>query len=722
MTIFLWIEIYKSITEELFRLLDVHFGLVEILVEGNWRKGCVVCEFSISTRLVEGLPDGQLKKTLESSILNVINDIRLFEVVIDGVPIKMVRVIRSNQIRVKRKGLSMTAKKGSSPLSRKSTEDSTEVGMRNSITVSNEETVDTIRIEMLTIRCFRGIESLNWKPDPNFNVIIGGGDNGKTTVLDALALLFSPTNALVLSESDYWLNDTEQEFSIEAVVYIPDTEELASQSKFNWPWEWNGDDAVITPIDQDVDRSKTPVYKFRVRGNNDLELIWEIVQPDDTVNYLSVGIRRHIGIVKLNSDEANDKDFRLVYGSSLDKLIGENALRSRIAQQVSEIDVHNKLSDKGKAALGNLDRSMDNEALPANLKLGLTGGKGISIGSLIGILADKKGVSLPLSRWGTGTRRMSALEVLYASEKNSGFVVIDEVEKGLEPYRQRKLMTKLQEDAAQTFVTTHSPFVISSLKNTGLWHMGFDGSIGALDRGKIDNQLQRDPETFLAKSVVIAEGDTEVGFMSFLLERAFGGNPLDYGVRVTSAGGNDTALDLLEALAAGGSIFSGFVDFEGRFRGRWDALKATMGDHLLQWDEGCLEENIINKYSDDQLESLLLDCDGDHDGNRLRTLADRLGLSDKSFENIRINTDGLRELIIYAATGNPNGVEDSREKKTWRKHSQAWFKSLAGGRELALKADTIGVIKKLEPKILPLINVILASVGVDRVENLSDER
>lgn len=581
--------------------------------------------------------------------------------------------------------------------------------------------VDSVRIEKLTINYFRGIKFLTWKPDPNFNVIVGGGDNGKTTVLDALALLFCPSNAVVLSESDYWLNNTDQEFCIEAIVYLPDTEELANQTKFNWPWEWDGDDAVLIPIDEQGNNVQIPVYKFRVRGTSELELIWEIVQPDDSVNHLSVGIRRQIGIVKLSSDDSNDKDFRLVYGSSLDKLIGDNALRGRIAQQVSEIDVQTKLSDKGKITLGTLDKSMSKAGLPADLKLGLAG-KGISIGSLIGILADKQGVYLPLSRWGAGTRRMAALEVSYASGKSMGFVVIDEVEKGLEPYRQRKLMDKLQEGLAQTFVTTHSPFVINSLKEVGLWHMGFDGKIGELDKDKIYSQLQCDPETFLAKSVVIVEGDTEVGFMSFLLERAFGGNPADYGVRVTSAGGNDRALDLLEALAAGGSTFSGFVDYENRCRGRWDALKESMGNYLLQWDSGCLEENVIAEYDNDQLESLLFDDDGDHDGYRLRTLADRLGLDDKSFANICDNTRDLRSLIVRAATGDPAGARDPSEKKIWKKHSQAWFKSVKGGRELASKADALGVIKKLEPKLLLLVNSILESVGVDKAESLADER
>jgi predicted ATP-dependent endonuclease of OLD family len=44
----------------------------------------------------------------------------------------------------------------------------------------------------LTIARFRGITSLKWKPSRGVNVILGGGDVGKTTILEAIALLLSP--------------------------------------------------------------------------------------------------------------------------------------------------------------------------------------------------------------------------------------------------------------------------------------------------------------------------------------------------------------------------------------------------------------------------------------------------------------------------------------------------------------------------------------------------
>lgn len=101
-----------------------------------------------------------------------------------------------------------------------------------------------------------------------------------------------------------------------------------------------------------------------------------------------------------------------------------------------------------------------------------------------------------------------------------------------QPYRLRKLISSLAEQHGQIFLTTHSPVAISCATNGHLWYLDSRGAIGSLPGDKISSQQKRDPETFLSRVAVIAEGPTEVGFLQYLLERAFGGNPLDYGVRV----------------------------------------------------------------------------------------------------------------------------------------------------------------------------------------------
>lgn len=579
------------------------------------------------------------------------------------------------------------------------------------------------QIRKLSIQRFRGIKSLTWLPAEGMNVILGGGDVGKTTVLDAIALLFSPSNTVVISEADYWARDSAQEFVIEAVMTLSDATGIGSQNTFAWPWAWNGQDALVPSAEGegDLPAPGEPVYRVRVRGTTELELAWEVMQPNDEFDHFSTAVRRRIGLVRMSADERNDRDLRLVYGSALDRLLADNALRARIGKQVAGLNLHESLNDKGREAIESLDVRMSDAALPSELKLGLTTSQGLSIGALIGLMATKNGVALPLSSWGAGTRRMAALEIASSTDKEASVTLIDEIERGLEPYRLRKLINILADQHGQIFLTTHSPVAISCAEDAHLWYLDSLGSIGALPRDKIGPQQKRDPETFLARVAVIAEGPTEVGFLQYLLEKAFEGNPLDHGVRVCDGQGNGATLDLLETLASSGLLFAGLADDEGTAPERWKKLKEKLEGRLHQWPKGCTEDHVIGAVHEANLLELLKDTEGELDGYRLRTLADRLGLQDKTTEAIdtalKASGKTWRALIIAAATGSKDGAPANQEK-AWKKHSQQWFKSTDGGKELAQKMVTLGAWADIQPQLLPLINAVLVAVGRQDLQKL----
>lgn len=581
----------------------------------------------------------------------------------------------------------------------------------------------TVCIYKITIQRFRGIRFITWLPAKGMNVILGGGDVGKTTILEAIALLLSPSNTAFISEADYWARDSTQEFIIEAVMTLPDTTGIGSQNTFAWPWAWNGQDAITPPADGEGDfpAPGEPVYRVRVRGTTELELAWEVIQPNDEIAHFSTAVRRRIGLVRMSADDRNDRDLRLVYGSALDRLLADNALRARIGKEVAGLNLHDSLNDKAREEIESLNARMAGAALPSDLKLGLTTSRGLSIGALIGLMAAKNGVALPLSSWGAGTRRMAALEIASSTDKEASVTLIDEIERGLEPYRLRKLINTLASQHGQIFLTTHSPVAISCAEDAHLWYLDSLGSIGALPRDKIGPQQKRDPETFLARVAVIAEGATEVGFLQYLLEKAFRGNPLDHGVRVCDGQGNSATLDLLEALASSGLLFAGLVDDEGTAPERWKKLKSELKGRLYQWPKGCTEDHVIGAIPDASLLTLLEDAEGELDGYRLRTLADRLGLQDKSVEAIgaELKASGKtwRALIIAAASGSKEGAPAGQEK-AWKKHSQQWFKSTVGGQELAQKMVALGAWEEIQPQLLPLINAVLAAVGHHTLQEL----
>jgi len=575
-------------------------------------------------------------------------------------------------------------------------------------------------IYQLTIDRFRGIKSLCWQPSKGVNVILGGGDVGKTTILDAIALLLSPTNPANLSDTDYLGRNIEGGFNIEAIVSLPPGSGINHQFRASWPWEWNGKEARVPNPESEDKAASEAVYKLRVRGTEDLELTYEIVQPDGTADSLPVALRRQIGLVRLSGDDRNDRDLRLVQGSALDRLLSDKGLRSRMASELAKSDVKDELTPEAKKALEELNQAFIEKSLPDGLDLAITGGQGASIASLVGLTADRAGVQLPLANWGAGTRRLSALAIAEQNQGENPITLVDEVERGLEPYRQRALMKKLQAAKSQVFLTTHSPAAISASSNAALWYLDHAGSIGALDGKKIEKHRSDDPETFLARLTVVAEGATEVGFASALLSNALASPLEQHGIHVANGDGHEAALGLLEALAGGGLRFSGFADDEGKHPERWAKLTKTLGPLLFRWTAGCIEENIIAVTPDDKLEALLTDPEDEKTGMRLRTLADRLDMAEKDFAALKAKAGtALKGVMIEAALGKvPTGKEADKNK--FKSDAQTWFKKAdgSGGRELAAKVFALGLWPDLKPQLLPFCNAVRKAVGLTEVTDV----
>src|SRR5262245_20922193 len=572
-------------------------------------------------------------------------------------------------------------------------------------------------IYQLHIERFRGIEALAWRPARGVNIILGGGDVGKTTVLDAIALLLSPTYPTTLSDSDYNGRDIEAGFVIEAVFSLPCSGAINQQTKSYWPWDWNGKDAVVPNMEERGDPSE-PFYRLRVRGTSDFELVYEIVQPNGDAETFPTALRRNLGLVRLSGDDRNDRDLRLVQGSALDRLVSDRGLRSRLTSQLTKRDVKNQLATDKRKVLEALDLVFKEKSLPHRLDLAITGSQGLSVTALIGLTADRGGVQLPLASWGAGTRRVAALTIAEQNQGEAPITIVDEIERGLEPYRQRVLMQKLQDCESQVFITTHSPSIISATTKSHLWYVDHSGNIGSLDSAKIATQRKNDPETFRARLTIVAEGATEVGLVTALLEKALQSSLEEHGVHVTDGCGHEPTLNLLEALSAGGLHFGGFVDNEGSHPTRWQNVQSKLDMLLYRWKAGCTEENVIDLLPDDKLEALLTDAEDERRGMRLRTLADRLEIKEKDFQTITVKAGSeLKKLIIDAALGTVP-ENKSAEKKEFQSHGQRWFKSVKGGRELAEKIFSLGIWPTLQPQLMPFLNAVRIVVGLEKIRDL----
>lgn len=573
-------------------------------------------------------------------------------------------------------------------------------------------------IYKLTIERYRGVKHLSWRPARGVNLILGGGDVGKTTILDAISLLLSSTNSTTVLDSDYNLRDDDAEFCIEAVMALPSGSGINKLTKPSWPWNWNGLDAIVPAHDENSAHGEE-VYVLRVRGTADLELSYEIVQPSGTTETLPVSFRRAIGLVRLSGDDRNDRDLRLVQGSALDRLLTDKGLRSRMASKLAENDVRSELSDDARKALGELDKAFRDHKLPSDLDIAVTGGQGPSIASLVGLTAKRETVQLPLSSWGAGTRRLSALAIAEQIQGGNPITVVDEVERGLEPYRQRILMARLQDASSQAFITTHSPAAISAAGKASLWYMDQTGGLGQLTGTKVAKLRATDPDAFLARLTVVAEGITEVGFVRWLLTKSLASDLQPLGFHVADGGGHDTTIELLESLSKGGMQFGGFVDDESRHPTRWAEVQKKLGPLLFRWKSGDIESNLVDALADDKFEAFITDPEDEKTGRRLRSLAIRLKIDSKDFTSIKAKAGvELKRIIREAASGTvPDGTPEA-EKKTYSKQSQDWFKTERGGRELAEKLFSLGVWPALKLQLLPFCNAVRTAAGVPLLEDL----
>ncbi|MQB46048.1 AAA family ATPase [Rhizobium sp. ICMP 5592] len=572
-------------------------------------------------------------------------------------------------------------------------------------------------IRRLKIERYRGLEALDWRPSSGVNLIVGGGDTGKSTVLEAIALLFSPVGNVGAQETDYFERETDAEFVIEATIRVPEEMELeAKTTQALLPWEWKDGAASIPDIDLTAGVAQASVletvYVVRARGTEGIEVIWEIGQPDGSLASFPPGLRRLFGIVRLSGDDRNDRDLRLVHGSALDRLVSKPNFKAQVSQQIAQFDLN--LDEDQTASLKGLADDLEERGLPRGDRLGLTSGQGISIGSLIGLMADKNGTSLPVASWGAGTRRMASLAVASQMDAKFRITLIDEIERGLEPYRLRALADDLLASPGQSFITTHSSVALNAFSAASLHYLDAKSTLAQLDRAKIQTHQAANPEMFLARVAIIGEGDTEVGFLNVFLDKALSNSPRKLGFHLSSGGGDDKMLPLLQAISATGLVCAALCDNDGKSTGSWAKVKASMGDTLLQWAQGCIEENIIAQVPNAQLWDLLADPDG-ATGDRARTLADRLGIQSKDKVDIEsactATGTSLRAVIVAAATGSKDGAPDDVTRKAWGKHSQKWFKSVEGGQELANKVFTMGLWPAIEPTMLPFFNVLRHLAG-----------
>lgn len=452
------------------------------------------------------------------------------------------------------------------------------------------------QIRKLEVLNFRSIKTLSWFPTPGINCLVGPGDSGKSTILDAIDLCMGARRMIQFTDADF------TDLAVDAPIEITITLGALSDrlKTFDaYGLFLRGFDAASGEIEDEPKAGLETVLCLRLTVGADLEPVWTLVSDRAATlgseRYLAWSDRQDIAPTRIGS--FSDVNLSWKRGSVLNKLSDEKADASAILLAAAR-DARAKFGDTADEQLS--------EGL-AKVKevadgLGIGDGNDLhaeldahSVSVSAGTISLHNADGIPLKGMGIGSTRLLIAGLQKEAAAGSAIVLVDEVEHGLEPHRIIQFLNALgakdSEPSLQVFMTSHSPVVVRELGLTPL-SIARRGAHGpdlkrAGDHPELQGTARLFPEAFLANSVLVCEGATEVGFVRGIDQWcADRGKPsLHAAGTCLVSGGGDEMLKRASAFVALGYRTALLRDDDKRPDAAEEAVFELAGK-VFKWQEG----------------------------------------------------------------------------------------------------------------------------------------
>jgi hypothetical protein len=377
-------------------------------------------------------------------------------------------------------------------------------------------------VRVLEIENFRAVRALRWLPGPGINCLIGPGDSGKSTILDAIDLCLGARRSLSFTDADFHALDFDQPIRIALTLGALDDplKNIDTYGDF-----LVGFDASTGLLEPEPGSGLETALTLQLTVQDDLEPEWTLVsaraQAAGRTRNLNWADRTRIAPARLGV--TGDMHLTWRRGSVLTKLSDGKANASkeltRAAREMREAFDQKELEEL-EEPLKVVTAAAEDMGVPvgAAVQALIDAGSVTFTGGTIS-LHDEQGV--PLRALGLGSSRLliAALQ-RKAAEKATTFL-IDELEYGLEPHRIIRLLGALgaKEDVPplQVFATTHSPIAVTELNAHQLHIVRRNGGQHtvrrASDAGDVQGTIRAHAHALLASSIVVCEGGSEIGLM-----------------------------------------------------------------------------------------------------------------------------------------------------------------------------------------------------------------
>ncbi|MCU0091399.1 AAA family ATPase [Pseudomonas koreensis] len=376
-----------------------------------------------------------------------------------------------------------------------------------------------VRVRHLDIQNFRAIKMLDWAPSAGVNCLIGPGDSGKSSILEAIDLCLGARRSARFTDTDFHLMDVANPIVITVTVgALPDDLlNLDTYGDF-----LRGFDANTRLIEDEPRVDVETVLSVRLQVGADLEPIWSLFSDRAAAQGLERGLAWKHRALLAPARFGHYATTHLSWNRSsvLNRLTEERPdLGAELARAAR--DARNGFGGAANIQLAQTLQTVALTAATLGVNIGqpqaLLDAHAVSIGDGAIALHDQTGV--PLHALGTGSARLLTAGLQRAAAQESSIALVDEVEYGLEPHRLKHLLDSLgakdTEMPLQVFLTTHSPVALRELSSSQLFIVRKQPNLhdvrapGQSDH--VQSTLRADPEAFLAKSLLVCEGPSEVG-------------------------------------------------------------------------------------------------------------------------------------------------------------------------------------------------------------------
>ncbi len=474
------------------------------------------------------------------------------------------------------------------------------------------------RIRKIEIQNYRGIKQFSWLPSAGINCLIGPGDSGKSSVLDAIDVCLGARRNVQFSDADFHKLDVAAPISISLTIGELDD---ALKSMETYGMSVRGFDRSTGAIDDEPEKDAETVLTLNLTVASDLEPSWTLVSDrasaQNQTPKLTWADRVRLAPTRLGTMAEYNLGWR--HGSVLNRLSDKRSDAS---------DALVRAAREARGAFGNEAEKELGETLAMVAKTAKS--LGVPVGDQARAMLDAHSVSfstgtialhdeggVPLRGLGVGSARLLVAGLQRMAADKSTIILVDELEYGLEPHRIMRLLASLgakeKKPPLQAFVATHSPVAVRELSANQLFVMRqLDDSHEARSArtdGDIQTTIRLFPEAFLAPAVIVCEGDSEVGFVRGLDHHRTADDHTAIsalGVALVSGGGVDQVLKRAHAFRALGYRVAVIRDDDKRPPEADERAFKDAGGKVISWRNGrALEDELFLSLSDDGVDKLI---------------------------------------------------------------------------------------------------------------------